>query len=352
MAVWAKGSTSAYCQPVEDCTTEVLHTLAFCQVYQAAADSGEDAFAAAVEQHGAPAVVRAGAASGGVDISAYGFAVVESDESEDDEIDVQEELRQLRSQIGKAVTFGQAYVPSASSLSFAGVSAGPQQQVVPRHGGAATAGSDMWAGHIAHVSVPTEEFPGGVDLVPVRHAVTRTVPSMTLGASISAVSFSLDAAEESFVEPEKESGFSQLDVLFMGTEEEEEFTPSIYEESFGHPNRVWLCLLLGHGGLHLGGLLVPPPPSPDYDPEEEEQLALNGDHGSARNWGFYIDDRYGVDITGPLHRTDNRNIADFFTRPLPPQARFYDNPSFYGIEPNSEGSNPDSGYGSGMDEVD
>ncbi|KAK3274999.1 hypothetical protein CYMTET_16850 [Cymbomonas tetramitiformis] len=74
------GSTAAYCQPVEDCTTEVLHTLALCQVYQAAADSGKDAFATAVEQHGAPAVVRAGAASGRVDISAYGFAVVDSDE--------------------------------------------------------------------------------------------------------------------------------------------------------------------------------------------------------------------------------------------------------------------------------
>ncbi|KAK3288490.1 hypothetical protein CYMTET_4041 [Cymbomonas tetramitiformis] len=121
------GSTAAYYQPVEDCAMEVLHTLALCQVYQAAADSGKDAFAAAVEQHGAPAVVRAGAASGGVDISAYGFAVAESDESEDDEIDVREELRQLRSQIDQAVTFGQASVPSASSLSFASVSAGPQQ---------------------------------------------------------------------------------------------------------------------------------------------------------------------------------------------------------------------------------
>ncbi|KAK3236193.1 hypothetical protein CYMTET_53648 [Cymbomonas tetramitiformis] len=122
----------------------------------------------AVVQYGAPAVVRVGAAPGGVDIFAYGFAVVESDESEDDEIDVQEELRQLRA----------------------------IQQVVPRHGGAAATGSDMRAGHIAHFSVPTEEFPGGVHLVPVRHAVTRTTPFVTLGAPISAVRFSLDAAEE------------------------------------------------------------------------------------------------------------------------------------------------------------
>ncbi|KAK3245995.1 hypothetical protein CYMTET_44455 [Cymbomonas tetramitiformis] len=87
------------------------------------------------------------------------------------------------------------------------------------------------------------------------------------------------------------------------------------------------------------------PPYPDYDPEEEEQPTLNGDHGSARHGGFYeIDDRYGVGIAAPLHRTDNHGIADIFTRPLPPQALFYDNPSFHGIEPNSEGSDTDSGY--------
>ncbi|KAK3244537.1 hypothetical protein CYMTET_45851 [Cymbomonas tetramitiformis] len=94
------------------------------------------------------------------------------------------------------------------------------------------------------------------------------------------------------------------------------------------------------------------PPSPDHDPEEVEQPALNGDHGSARRGcGFYVDDHCGVGITAPLHRTDNHGIADIFTRPLPPQALFYANPSFYGIELRSEGSNTDSGYGSGMDEV-
>ncbi|KAK3286936.1 hypothetical protein CYMTET_5528 [Cymbomonas tetramitiformis] len=82
------GSTAAYYQPVEECTAEVLHTL--CQVYQTAADNGMEAFTAAVEQHGAPAVVRAGAASGGVDVSAYGFAVEESDDSGDEGMDVQE----------------------------------------------------------------------------------------------------------------------------------------------------------------------------------------------------------------------------------------------------------------------
>ncbi|KAK3245730.1 hypothetical protein CYMTET_44719, partial [Cymbomonas tetramitiformis] len=37
--------------PVDECTMEKLHTLAMCQVFQAAADGGAAAFAAAVEQH-------------------------------------------------------------------------------------------------------------------------------------------------------------------------------------------------------------------------------------------------------------------------------------------------------------
>ncbi|KAK3232568.1 hypothetical protein CYMTET_57072 [Cymbomonas tetramitiformis] len=151
----------------------------------------------------------------------------------------------------------------------------------------------------------------------------------------------------------------------MESEEEEEFPPLIYEESFvetsggasaDRPQSAggmwcsapWLafglisfCLPASAGATGL-----------DHDPEEVAQPALNGDHGSARHGGFYIDDRYGVDITAPLHRTDKHGIADIFTRPLPPQALFYDNSSFYGIEPNSEGSDTDSGYGSDMDEVD
>ncbi|KAK3239550.1 hypothetical protein CYMTET_50528 [Cymbomonas tetramitiformis] len=50
-------------------------------VYQTAADNGMEAFTAAVEQHSTPAAVRAGATVGGVDVSAYGFAVEESDEA-------------------------------------------------------------------------------------------------------------------------------------------------------------------------------------------------------------------------------------------------------------------------------
>ncbi|KAK3267979.1 hypothetical protein CYMTET_23494 [Cymbomonas tetramitiformis] len=202
-------STMAYCQPVEECTTKVLLTLALSHVYQWAADSGKDAFAAAVEQHDAPAVAKAGEASGGADISGYGFAVMESDDSEDDEMDVQEELRQLRSQIGKAVTFGQASVPRASSLSFAA----------------------------------TEEFPGGVDLVPVRRTVPHAVPSVSLGAPISAVKFSLETAEELSVELEAKSELSQLDVLFMDSEEEESPPRFMRNHSWEHLVVLRRCLL-------------------------------------------------------------------------------------------------------------
>ncbi|KAK3235053.1 hypothetical protein CYMTET_54725 [Cymbomonas tetramitiformis] len=72
-------TTAAYCQPVNECTAKELHKLALCQVFQAAADGGAAVFAAAVEQYGAPAVVRAGATSGGVDISAYGFTTASSE---------------------------------------------------------------------------------------------------------------------------------------------------------------------------------------------------------------------------------------------------------------------------------
>ncbi|KAK3273514.1 hypothetical protein CYMTET_5069 [Cymbomonas tetramitiformis] len=133
-------------------------------VFQAAADGGAAAFTAAVEQHGAPAVVSVGAASGGVDISAYGFITVASGASGDDEMDVQEELRDLRHQIGEAISMGQVSVPPGQELSFAGVSTEPRRPIVPSAGG----GQPSFMGH---VHTPTEEFPGRVELIPVRHYV-------------------------------------------------------------------------------------------------------------------------------------------------------------------------------------
>ncbi|KAK3264461.1 hypothetical protein CYMTET_26802 [Cymbomonas tetramitiformis] len=146
---------------------EEVHTLALCQVFQAAAEDGAAAFAAAVELHGAPAVVRASAAAGGVDITAYGFSTEVSAASGDDDIDVQEELRDLRQQIGGAFS------------------------------GAGGAVSSL----VAHYSPPTEEFPGGVELVPVRHHV----PTVSIDPPVSAVACSFPRQAASFVEPEEKS---------------------------------------------------------------------------------------------------------------------------------------------------
>ncbi|KAK3240515.1 hypothetical protein CYMTET_49647 [Cymbomonas tetramitiformis] len=96
-------------------------------VFQSASDGGASAFAAAVELHGAPAVVGTGAASGGVDISVYGFTTGASEASGDDDVDVHEELRD------------------------------------PRHGGAFSGAGGAASSVVAHWSPPTEEFPGGVD---------------------------------------------------------------------------------------------------------------------------------------------------------------------------------------------
>ncbi|KAK3284431.1 hypothetical protein CYMTET_7932 [Cymbomonas tetramitiformis] len=57
---------------------EAMHTLlALCQIFRMAADDGSEAFAAAVAEYGAPAVL-AGGESDGIDVSAYGFAVSDS----------------------------------------------------------------------------------------------------------------------------------------------------------------------------------------------------------------------------------------------------------------------------------
>ncbi|KAK3285100.1 hypothetical protein CYMTET_7281 [Cymbomonas tetramitiformis] len=148
-----------------------------CQVFHAAAEDGAAAFAAAVGLHGAPAVVRAGAAAGGVDISAYGFSTEVSSAYGDDDIDVQEELRDLRQQIGTAISMGQVSVPHAHSPSFAGVSA-----AVPSTGGAFSGAGGVVSSLMAHIFPPTEEFPGGVELVPVRHHVqTRRIAGAAAG---------------------------------------------------------------------------------------------------------------------------------------------------------------------------
>ncbi|KAK3235030.1 hypothetical protein CYMTET_54751 [Cymbomonas tetramitiformis] len=194
-------------------------------------------------------------------------------------------------------------------------------------GGASDGG--VPAAGFQHYGVPTEEFPGGIDLVPVRHYV----PSMPLDPPISPVTCSFEPVSESFVEPAEAGEHLSIDESLAGSEVEE-LAQSTSEKSFmetscgTHPTAVpppegpdyWRPE--GHYGsdhnpghgwtwypwLSYPQVVVPdwaPPspggamPSPDYEPEEVEQPTVNGDHGSARGGGFYLDDRYGVDITPP-----------------------------------------------------
>ncbi|KAK3249276.1 hypothetical protein CYMTET_41288 [Cymbomonas tetramitiformis] len=80
-------------------------------------------------------------------------------------MDVQEELRDLRHQIGEAISMGQVSVPPEKSPSFAGVSAESRRLMMPLAGGALSGAGGAPPSFMAHVTVPTEEFPGGVDLV-------------------------------------------------------------------------------------------------------------------------------------------------------------------------------------------
>ncbi|KAK3264129.1 hypothetical protein CYMTET_27105, partial [Cymbomonas tetramitiformis] len=195
-----------------------------------------------------------------------------------------------------------------------------------------------------HYHVPTEEFPGGIELVPVRHYV----PSMTIEPLISAVACSFEPVTESFVE-QLTRGTMLLTTTLTGG-----------PGTLGRRILKWWCLSLDRGGSCL--VALPPAVLRHLHrthhrlrsmsrAEEVEQPALNGDHGSERG-GLYIDDHYGMDPTAPLHRAGSSNIADILTQPLPPRAIFYGHPSYYGLELQSETFDSDSSYGSAMDEVD
>ncbi|KAK3281571.1 hypothetical protein CYMTET_10639 [Cymbomonas tetramitiformis] len=117
------GSTVAYCQPVDDCTPEVLHTLAI-----------------------APTVVDAGAASGGVDVTAYGFAVSDSEDSDGEDMDMDAELQQLRREVSEAtrgVRFNQATFILQVSMGSAAIDGDDAQSALftqPSEGFSATVG--------------------------------------------------------------------------------------------------------------------------------------------------------------------------------------------------------------------
>ncbi|KAK3267703.1 hypothetical protein CYMTET_23760 [Cymbomonas tetramitiformis] len=83
---------------LDDESAESMHALALMHILQAAADDGPDAFAAAVETHGPPAVLSASGPPGGIDVSAYGFTVggaVGEDAADSAEKDVLQDLHEL-----------------------------------------------------------------------------------------------------------------------------------------------------------------------------------------------------------------------------------------------------------------
>ncbi|KAK3239614.1 hypothetical protein CYMTET_50469 [Cymbomonas tetramitiformis] len=197
-----------------------MHTLTLCQIFQVTADDGSEAFAAAVAEYGAPAVL-AGGESDGIDVSAYGFAVSDSGSG------VMSELESLTCQVRAMEEKVGMHLPHVSLLdsddvrehpapvnapSANAVASDVPQQVVPHVGGASAPGGVPAV--TCHYSVPAEEFPGGIDLVPVRHYV----PSMTIEPPISAVACSFEPATESFVEPADAHEHYSIDKFLSGSE--------------------------------------------------------------------------------------------------------------------------------------
>ncbi|KAK3275838.1 hypothetical protein CYMTET_16050 [Cymbomonas tetramitiformis] len=166
-----------------------------------------------------------------------------------------------------------------------------------------------------HYGVPTEEIPGGIDLVPVMGCGAPS-PGFRPNLLLLDVCF-LGRLSFSFAGAAGIGGASGGGMPAEGAQ-----PTAVPPPDYWRPEQ----------GYYYGRSWAPPspggaPPSPEYEPEEVEQPTLNGDHGSARGGGFYIDDRYGVDITTPLYRAGSDNIADIFTRPLHPQAVFYAEPT-------------------------
>ncbi|KAK3238968.1 hypothetical protein CYMTET_51068 [Cymbomonas tetramitiformis] len=144
-------SAAAFCIPIDEEDAEGVHALAMCALFQQAADDGAESFARAAAAYGPPAVLCAGAV-GGIDVSAYGFAVEQqsaSDEPVGD--DILRRLDDLAAEVHSAanhqVHFTHASFPppdgieqQASALVCGPAAAGttPEEQV-PAGGAAASA---------------------------------------------------------------------------------------------------------------------------------------------------------------------------------------------------------------------
>ncbi|KAK3271286.1 hypothetical protein CYMTET_20355 [Cymbomonas tetramitiformis] len=164
--------TAAYCMPAGgEGADEAMRTLALCQIFQVAADDGSDAFAAAVAEYGAPAVL-AGGKSDDIDVSAYGFTVDGSSSgvmpSELEALTGQ--VRAMEERVG--VHLSQVSLvenedviehraPVDAPCSANAVTSDVPRQVVPPAGDASAGGAILaTGGYMAHVHPATEEFPG------------------------------------------------------------------------------------------------------------------------------------------------------------------------------------------------
>ncbi|KAK3242937.1 hypothetical protein CYMTET_47391 [Cymbomonas tetramitiformis] len=169
-----RGRPRIACRLTVSGADEAMRTLTLCQIFQVAADDGSDAFAAAVAEYGAPAVL-AGGESDETDVSAYGFTVPDSSSGVLSELEaLTGQVRAMEERIGvhlSQVSFVKGEdvlehrapvgAPSANA-----VASDVPQQVVPPASGASAGGALATGGYMAHVQPPTEEFPGGVDLIP------------------------------------------------------------------------------------------------------------------------------------------------------------------------------------------
>ncbi|KAK3236139.1 hypothetical protein CYMTET_53706 [Cymbomonas tetramitiformis] len=85
-------SAAAFCIPIDEEDAEGVHALAMCALFQQAVDDGAESFARAATAYGPPAVLCAlcllpgdicAGAVGGIDVSAYGFAVEQQSASDE-----------------------------------------------------------------------------------------------------------------------------------------------------------------------------------------------------------------------------------------------------------------------------
>ncbi|KAK3235054.1 hypothetical protein CYMTET_54726 [Cymbomonas tetramitiformis] len=202
---------------------------------KSAADDGSEAFAAAVAEYGAPAVL-AGGESDEIGVSAYGFAVPDSGSGVLSALEgLTSQVRAMEEKVGVHLSqislaedgdVLEHHAPVGAPSANAVASEVPRQ-VVPHGGGASAGGALATGGYMAQWRVPTEEFPGGVDIIPVR----PYVPTVPLEPLISAVTCSFQPASDSFVEPAEAVGHCSIDE-YLADSEADEIEQSEIQKSF------------------------------------------------------------------------------------------------------------------------